>query len=116
MLNSRAARCAVILTAALGLASLAAVSTSSHEEREQAPAPGLDSTVGPGRNDAVAVPSRLVGLEIDLGLKDQERTDHEGEVLVSEGKVVSLDVVRSGPAAKVEGNRFRVETVKKVAK
>jgi hypothetical protein len=61
MLSSRVARCAVILTAALGLASLAAVSSTSHEEQEQAPAPGRESAPGPRSHDPVVMPSRLVG-------------------------------------------------------
>ncbi len=33
----------------------------------------------------------------------------DGEVGVSEGRVVSLDVARAAPGAEVEGARFRVE-------
>ena len=52
----------------------------------------------------------LVGLEITLGLKEQKRTPWDGEIRVSDGKVLSVDVVRGAADSRVDGNRFFVHT------
>jgi hypothetical protein len=58
----------------------------------------------------ITVPANLVGLTISLGLKDQKPTDWEGDVSVSEGKIVSLETVRGNPKAKVEGSHFSLRS------
>ncbi len=40
------------------------------------------------------MPRGLIGLAITLGLKDEQRTPWDGEVTVSEGRVLGLDVVQ----------------------
>jgi hypothetical protein len=115
MIHSRTARIAVTLSATLTLALLAVVTGASHEQDEPV-ARGNDHGPGPRRTDPVEMPRRLVGLEIDLGIGEVGRASYNGDVSVSEGRVVGLDVIRSGPNARVEGNRFEVATPKKVAK
>jgi hypothetical protein len=104
----------MVLAATLGLASVAVVSSRSHEEQEQDPAIP-DVGAGPGRESAVAMPPGVIGLEVSLGLKDERRTAWEGEVSVSEGRVLGLDAYRTAAGAVVEGGKFRVETKKKAA-
>jgi hypothetical protein len=52
------------------------------------------------------MPANLVGLEVALGLNDKEPTRWDGDIRVSEGRVMGLEVVRGDPQAKAEGNRF----------
>lgn len=58
----------------------------------------------------VAVPASLVGLEIALGVKDGSPPQWEGDVKVSEGRVVDLDVVRGGAATDVSGSHFAAKS------
>jgi hypothetical protein len=55
---------------------------------------------------AVAMPANLVGLEIELGRKDKQPGNWEGEIQVSEGRVLEVRIARGGPKARAEGNRF----------
>src|SRR5258708_4839826 len=105
MKRSRAVQLAAILSATLALASVAVVSSSSHEQ-DESPGPGQGGTAGPRRGDAVAMPPGLVGLEIALGLSDARRTEWAGEVTVSQGRVLGIDVVRAAVDATVEGGKF----------
>jgi hypothetical protein len=52
------------------------------------------------------MPANLVGLDIALGLQDKEPARWDGEVQVSEGRILGLEVRQGGPQAKAEGNRF----------
>jgi hypothetical protein len=114
MRRTRVAQLAAVVTATVTLTSLAVVSSKSHEQ-EQPAAKGQAGSPGPRRDAAVAMPPGLVGLQISLGLKDTRRTEWQGEVSVSEGRVLGLDIIRSAPDATVDGGRFRVESKKKVA-
>jgi hypothetical protein len=58
----------------------------------------------------VSMPAHLAGLFITFGLKDETVTDWDGEVTVSAGKVLSLDVVQGNPKARVNGAKFQVRT------
>jgi hypothetical protein len=60
----------------------------------------------------VAMPANLVGLEIHLGVKDQEPTPWGGEVELSEGKLLHLSVRRGGANASVNDNRFTARSVR----
>jgi hypothetical protein len=60
----------------------------------------------------IPMPAGLTSLEISLGLKDQEPTAWDGAIKLSEGKVVSLDILRGGANAKAEGNQFKVRSTK----
>ena len=112
--RSRAAQFSVLLAAAFALVLIAVVSISSHEEDDPLPG-GPQGGEGPRRGAAVAMPTGLVGLEITLGIKDQTRTEWEGEVSVSEGRIAGLDIVRATPDSTVDGGRFKVATAKKAA-
>lgn len=55
---------------------------------------------------AVTMPTTLTAVHIELGLKDQQATRWDGEVKLSEGKLVDVQVSFGGPMARAEGNRF----------
>ena len=59
----------------------------------------------------VAMPAGLTGVLITLGLKDEKATDWNGEVSVSAGKVLRVDIVQGNPKATVEGNKFTVRSI-----
>ena len=56
------------------------------------------------------MPAGRVGLEVMLGLKDDRPTEWEGDVKVSSGRVVAVEVERAGPNAEIEGSHFSIET------
>jgi hypothetical protein len=87
------------------------VTSFSHED-DETPGPLACSGPGPDLARPIAMPAGQVGLEIVLGLKDGQRTDWEGDVKVSQGRVVAVEVERSGPNAAVEGTHFNVATTK----
>src|SRR4051794_20307460 len=101
MLHSRSVKLAMVAGATLVMAFLVVVSGSSHEEDA---APGVIPCDGPDPDPAqpVPMPRGLIGLEITLGLKDTQATEWEGDIQVSEGRVLELDALRSGPNAHVE--------------
>ena len=102
------ARIGVALTAGLLIAATAFVPGFSHEQDEQFG--GLAGAgAGPARDAAVVMPARLVGLEIALGLKGGEREVYEGEVRVSEGRVLTVEVVRGTGEGDPEGGHFQAE-------
>src|SRR4051794_3227294 len=106
-IRSRRARATVVLGAALGLAVIAVVLGASHDQDEP-PGPPGGVGVGPTRGASVAMPRGLIGLTITLGLEDTQRTAWDGEVTVSEGRVISLDVERAAVGASIDGSKFRV--------
>lgn len=100
----------VILASSLAMASLVMVSSASHDEDDEPAAQGGGGG-GPKPGAPVEMPPGLIGLELHLGLKSAANTEWEGEVKVSEGRVVAIDVERSRPDAVVNGARFSVGTV-----
>ncbi len=111
MSASRTAKFAlVVLASMLVVASFVMVSSASHDEDEEPQAQGT-SKGGPKPGEPVAQPAGLIGLEVRLGLKDPAATPWEGEIRVSEGRVVGIDVDRARPDALIEGSRFSVGTV-----
>ncbi len=80
-----------------------------------APQQAEPSPTGQARPAAKPIPmtANLIGLEITLGLTDQQRTDWSGNVQVSQGRVQSLAMVRKLPDATVDGNRFTGHTVRR---
>lgn len=115
MTTSRTGPLAITLAMTLAVATLTVVSSRSHEQDVPVVKNRLLSP-GPGRDAIVNVPKGAIGLEISLGLKDDRRTEWSGEITVSEGKVLSLEVTRSAVGASVSGPRFKVESKKQVAK
>jgi hypothetical protein len=57
----------------------------------------------------IAMPKSLIGLEIAFGKDTQDRAAWDGEVRVSEGRVLSVDVVQGAPASRADGSRFMVK-------
>ena len=112
MFRSRAARLAISVAAGLALGSLVVVTSFSHEDDDVPPGPPPRLGPGPDLGRPIAMPAGLVGLEIALRQKDGQATSWEGEVKVSEGRVVSVEIERAGPNPVVEGGRFRVATTK----
>ena len=88
---------------------MAVVTRLSHEDDERLPA-RLVTGEGPGPGLSVAMPAGRVGLEVMLGLKDDRPTEWEGDVKVSSGRVVAVEVERAGPNAEIEGGHFSIET------
>ena len=111
MIRSRALKAAAIAAAALAIAAMAVVTRPSHEDDEAPPGARLVTGEGPGPGLSVAMPAGRVGLEVMLGLKDDRPTEWEGDVKVSSGRVVAVEVERAGPNAKIEGDHFSIETV-----
>src|SRR5262249_34483444 len=109
---SRTARLGAVLAAGLGLASLAVVAGRSHDEEQAEPPAAAGGQDGPRRDQAGEMPTAAVGLEITLGIGAPGRTEWAGEVTVSEGKVLGLDVIRAAPGARVEAGKFALETTK----
>jgi hypothetical protein len=62
----------------------------------------------------IAMATNVVGLEVALGLKDQQPTQWDGEVQVSQGRVREIEIQRSGPNAKVDGSRFTASSVRRM--
>src|SRR5688500_1652568 len=59
----------------------------------------------------VTIPTELAGVLITLGLKDKAGTEWDGEVAISAGKVLAVDIVDGNPKASVEGTKFNVRSV-----
>ncbi len=66
---------------------------------------------GPATAQPVTMPGELTGLLIQLGLKDQKGTDWDGEVTVSAGKILGIDIVQGNAKATAQGNKFTVKSV-----
>src|SRR5262249_32885350 len=58
-----------------------------------------------------AMSASLVGLEMALGLADKKVTKWDGDVRISEGKILEVVVTHGNPKAKVEGTKFTVSSV-----
>ncbi len=86
---------------------VAALAGGPSPQEEQQGQPSQQSTGAGIRQDRpIPMPMNLVGLEISLGLTDEEPTPWGGSVQVSEGRLLSLQVVGGGANAKVNGSRF----------
>lgn len=59
----------------------------------------------------VAMPAHLTGVLITFGLKDQKATDWNGDVSVSAGKILRVDLVQGNPKAAIDGNKFTAKSV-----
>ena len=113
-IRSRWVHVTTVLAAALGMTVLAVVTNASHEQDEP-PATPKGIVAGPARGTSVAMPRGLIGLSITLGLKDEQRTPWDGEVTVSEGRVLGLDLVQGTLDSSTDGSKFKVATKKKGA-
>src|SRR5437867_651806 len=104
---------AFVSTAVMAVAALLALRPSAPQASGQAAQPPRKERRAAA---PIAMPAGAVGLEITLGLKDAKPADWEGEIQVSEGKVLNIDVVQSGPDAKAKGPRFSVSSAQRMAK
>jgi hypothetical protein len=102
------------IVASLGVAMLAVISSASHEQDDPPAAPN-GVVAGPARGTNIAMPRGVIGLTITLGLTDDTRTPWDGEVTVSEGRVLSLDAIQGAANPSSDGNRFVVASKKKAA-
>lgn len=59
----------------------------------------------------IAMPAQPTGLLLSLGLKDQKVTDWEGQITVSAGKILTLDVAQGNPKATAGNGKFNVRTI-----
>ena len=111
MFGSRAVKLTMVAAAAIAMALLVVVTGSSHEDDAE---PAALSCQGPGPDPAqpVAMPRELIGLEIVMGLNGSDESRWEGDIQVSEGRVLELDVVRSGANPRIEGTHFSIGTPK----
>ncbi|MGE3820154.1 MAG: hypothetical protein AB7I30_12095, partial [Isosphaeraceae bacterium] len=110
MSRPRAAQLTATISATLVLGLMAAVSVLSHEQDEPPGTAGAGSSAGPGRSRPVPMPPGLVTLELRLGLGSAQgaTAEYEGEISVSEGRVLTLDVVRGQATGGERPGRFRV--------
>jgi hypothetical protein len=112
MSRSHALKFGAGLAALLALWGVSVLSSPAHDEEESQVAPLPDDGPGPREGQPVAMPPGLIGLEIAFGLDETRRAEWTGEIKVSEGRVAELEVLRSGPGARVEGTRFTLESAK----
>jgi hypothetical protein len=64
----------------------------------------------PAADQPVVVPANLASFVINLGVGDKEASRWDGNVAVSAGKVVSLDLVQGGAKSSVKGAKFGVSS------
>src|SRR6202030_1859100 len=91
----RRGKIVMTLVVTTALATAAVITGFSHEEDEVTPAALLCSGPGPDLGQPIVMPAGLIGLEIALGLKDSAPTEWEGDVRVSTGQVVAIEIERS---------------------
>lgn len=101
----------LVVAASLMPASLYMISIFSHEEDDPPGARDVEND-GPKPGRSVEVPPGLIGLEVTLGLGNAAPTVWDGTIKVSQGRVAELEVVRSAPGSRVEGDRFHVAATK----
>ncbi len=116
MRRVRALKIAVGLMASLAFTSLAVLSSPLHEGDDEAPSePRSNGGPGPRAEHVVPMPTTLTGLEITFGRKDENPSDWSGEIRVSEGRVLGLEVVRAAGKAESRGASYTVKSLRKGA-
>jgi hypothetical protein len=108
MKRSRLTSCTAALTAVVVFA-IAALTGSQTPKVPDALAGGQAPKRRPVEKP-IAMPARMVSLEIILGLKDAKPTIWDGTLQVSEGRVLEIKVVAPN-RTKAEGNQFRARSV-----
>ena len=83
---------------------------------------GLQPRRGAGHEDdaketepgpVIELPERPIELMIELGREDEEQVRWEGELRLSEGTILSVDLVQASNDSKVEGTKFDVRTARR---
>jgi hypothetical protein len=101
------------MVATLGLTSFAWLAQPPHdgdEEATESAAPARAQAQGPDPKQALAMPGRLIGVRITVGLRDAQPTDWSGELALSEGRVDGLSVLRGEANTTIAGARFTSRT------
>jgi hypothetical protein len=65
---------------------------------------------------AIAQPQNVSELHIALGLTDEEQSVWEGDVQVSAGKLIKLEIIQASRDSTVEGSKFRVRPAQAAGK
>src|SRR5947209_7863235 len=90
------------------------VGLALHPSQEGASGPGGKPRPPRPAGKPVAMAANLAGLTVRLGLKDAKPTDWDGEVRLSEGRVLSMAIVQGNVKGTVRGDRFTVRSVFKM--
>lgn len=98
-----------LITACVLIVTVVVFGPAHQAETQDKPAPGARKQRPEGK--VIAMPANLSGLEIRLGLKDEKGTFWDGEIAVSEGRVVNVNITGGGPKASVSGNKYTGKTV-----
>jgi hypothetical protein len=106
----RLAGIVIIAAAGVTIAAVGVFPSTRHGEPGLAPGPQAPDVAVSRFNERIAMPRRLVGLELALGLRDAEPTAWEGDVSVSVGEVVDITIVDSGASSEIRGTHFTVAT------
>lgn len=104
-------KCCQVASWALGLFVAAALLVfvalprqgAGHEEDEHEAEPG----------PAIDLPDRPIELSIELGREDEEQVRWEGELKLSEGKILAVDLTQASVDSKVEGAKFNARTARR---
>lgn len=107
---------ACALVATLSVTSFAWLARPAHDGVEEAIAPPRFQAQGPDPRQSLAMPGRMIGVRLTLGLKDAAPSDWAGELLVSEGTVAGLRALDGDGTTRVEGARFTTKTQTAAAK
>lgn len=91
---------------------------SPHGDTAQAAAKPKRGTVLPrvdrSQERPITMSVNAVSLEISLGLKDEKPTPWGGEIQVSEGRILGVEIVQGGgPNKNVTGASFKVRSVRR---
>src|SRR5436189_6014548 len=103
MTPKRVSRVAAGLITVVTFAALLALARLAPRESEAGDKPAAGKPVG--------LPANLGGVHIQLGLKDTAATDWDGEVTVSTGRVLSIDILQGNVKASAKGGKFSVRSV-----
>ncbi|HVA51618.1 MAG TPA: hypothetical protein VNH11_35080 [Pirellulales bacterium] len=76
---------------------------SGHEEDEKETEPG----------PAIELPERPIELIIELGRKDEEQVFWEGELKLSEGKILNVELMQAAANSTLDGAKFKVRAARR---
>lgn len=97
-----------LLTATAFLSSAPSDDLQEAQQKKAKQKAALRPKAGQVPRGPVAMTPEQISLEVLMGIKDKEQTVWAGEVSVSEGKVVSVEVGQGGVKSTVDGARFSV--------
>ena len=65
---------------------------------------------------AIPQPQNVIELHVSLGLTDEEQSVWEGDVKVSAGKLIKLEIIQASRDSTVQGDKFRVRAAQAAGK